>query len=441
MGRHLTAPRQYADAEAPAVPQTAVPGSVHEPPPRLDNSPPVSSSTKLGSSTPSSYPRLRSPSASRWSRFWAPNKAALVVALSQLFGAIMNLCARLLELEGGGMHPVQVVFLRQSVTAVCCLIYMRWSRTPDCSWGKGKTGWLLLIRGMSGFFSVFGLWYSMLYLPLADATVISYFSPSVTVVLCYFFLREPFSRIEALATGMALLGVVLVAQPAALFARPSAPALEPVKNGLPGADHEATAGDRLLAVGAAMVGVFGAAGVFTTLRIIGKRVHPVMSVHVFAVCCTVICTLALGLGPLLNIDQPSLQWATPTSSRQWVLLLALGLSGFAMQYLVTAGLAADSSNRANAMVYTQMLFAPAFDWWVFGHRMGLMSFLGCTLVLGSAIGTVVIVPKKPSPPSPLIEMEEVERQGVAGGDEESSPMLALAPARHLVDEDGRAEKE
>ncbi|PNY26637.1 membrane protein [Tolypocladium capitatum] len=324
------------------------------------------------------------------------------------------------------MHPVQLLLLRQSLTVVFCLAYMWWMKIPDFPFGKREVRWLLVVRGCAGFFAIFGMWYSMMYLPLADATVITFLAPGVAGFMCYFLLHEPFTRIERLATVVALLGVVLIARPTSLFARsstggeePSSPTGElPEQRGLPGADHQTTSQERLVAVGVALLGVLGAAGGFTTLRTIGKRAHPLISVNFFGITSTVICLLALGLSPALDVGQPALRWITPTSATQWVLLLTLGGLGFIKQYLLTAGLSADKSNRANAMVYTHMLFAVAFDRWVFGHRMGLMSFLGCVLILGSAVG-VMFMKKKPPPP----KVEDAERQINLTGEAEGSPML------------------
>ncbi|KAG6021961.1 hypothetical protein E4U41_002352 [Claviceps citrina] len=407
-----------------------------------------------------------SSSSSGRSRFWQANKPAVLVALSQLFGAIMNLSARLLELEDNGMHPVQMLLLRQGVTSLCCVSYMWWMRTPGFPLGRRDIRWLLLARGCTGFFGIFGMWWSMMYLPLADATVITFLAPGVAGFACYLFLREPFTRVERVATLVALLGVVFIAQPGAFFAsgpldeasqvphrhhhhHPHLLLLHPGRpqqqqrrqmhhhhhhprvgtdadqphSSIPGLDHQTTPQERILAVAVGLLGVLGAAGAFTTLRAIGKRAHPLISVNAFAVICTAVCVTCLALGPVLDIGQPSLRWVPPASARQWLLLLSLGVFGFVMQYLLTAGLAADRSNRANAMVYTHMLFAVGFDRWVFGHRMGFMSFAGCTLILGSALGVVLLERPPPPPPLPKVEDLDLERRGHWSGDGEGSPML------------------
>lgn len=348
----------------------------------------------------------------------------------------MNLSARLLELQGDGMHPVQVLLVRQLLTSVGCLVYMWWASISDTSFGTREIRWLLLVRGFTGFFGIMGIWYSMIYLPLADSTVITFLAPGVAGFFCSFILHEPFTRVEQLATVVALLGVVLIARPAALFAEPSPGSAEPLAGpppdrGLPGLGHETTPRERLLAVGMSLLAVAGGAGAFTTLRAIGRQAYPLISVNAFGLVCVVISLPALALGPALDIGRPALRWVASAAPGQWVLLLALALLGFAMQWLLTAGLASERSNCANALIYTHMLFAAAFDRWVFGHRMALMSFLGCALIPRSAID-VLFINKPPSQPSPAPKSDDVERQANAAGGTEESPLLAAPEAVERV---------
>lgn len=61
-----------------------------------------------------------------------------------------------------------------------------------------------------------------------------------------------------------------------------------------------------------------------------------------------------------------------------------------MQFLLTAGLAYEKSSRATNMVYTQMLFALAFDKLVWDTTPGLLSIGGSCLILGSALYVAVL---------------------------------------------------
>jgi drug/metabolite transporter (DMT)-like permease len=238
---------------------------------------------------------------------------------------------------------------------------------------------------------------SLLYLPLADATVITFLSPALAGYACYLLFKEPFTRIEQIASMVSLLGVILIARPTSFFhlgnsnsgphSPPGAPNITSTV-----ADHgyhfpTPTSAQRLSAIAISLLGVAGSACVFTTLRWIGHRAHPLISVNYFAIWCTLVSFAALSIGshippPLGSAD---LHLAFPVSLKQWGMLFFLGTCGFIMQFMMTAGLSHEKSNRATNMVYTNMLFALLFDRWVFGTVPGVWSLLGSGLILGSAI--------------------------------------------------------
>lgn len=76
-----------------------------------------------------------------------------------------------------------------------------------------------------------------------------------------------------------------------------------------------------------------------------------------------------------------------------------------MQFLLTAGLQHEKSSRATNMVYTQMLFALAFDKLVFHTTPGALSIAGSSLILGSALYVALYNNKK-------------KKEGQGRGDEE-----------------------
>jgi drug/metabolite transporter (DMT)-like permease len=180
---------------------------------------------------------------------------------------------------------------------------------------------------------------------------------------------------------------------------------------------------RLIAIGVALLGVLGGSGAFTSIRWIGTRAHPLISVTYFSATGTLVSTAVLVLAPLLDVSQPELRFGLPHSPHQWLYLLLVCVCGFTTQFLLTAGLGAEKSNRATAMVYTHMLFAASFDKWVFGHEMGLVSLGGCGLIVGSALW--VVLTKKSD--APRVGADDVEMAGVTGL--EAAPML-----RHGADD-------
>lgn len=170
---------------------------------------------------------------------------------------------------------------------------------------------------------------SLMYLPTADAVVITFLAPGLSCWACSFLIKEPFTRIEKIGTFVSLIGVTFIARPASLFGSSgAAPPVTGNTDGAPGAgDTKApssaanydnvTPEQRLFAVGIALVGVCGAVSAFVTIRWIGKRAHPLISVNYFAVWCTIVAFVA-------QLTVPGIGFLFPSTARDWFLLLFLG---------------------------------------------------------------------------------------------------------------------
>jgi drug/metabolite transporter (DMT)-like permease len=173
-----------------------------------------------------------------------------------------------------------------SITVILASSYMMVKKTKDFPFGAKGVRLLLFARGFGGFFGVFGMYYSLLYLPLADATVITFLSPVIACAACAILLKEEFSRMEQLAAFISLFGVVLIARPTAIFSYFQQPATGTGVTQSPATSmnnttedapaslyREATSQQKVLAVAVGMVGVLGGATVITTLRWISNRAH------------------------------------------------------------------------------------------------------------------------------------------------------------------------
>jgi len=158
----------------------------------------------------------------------------------------------------------------------------------------------------------------------------------------------------------------------------------------------------------ALLGVMGAACAYTSIRWIGTRAHPLISVNYFSIWCTFVSTVCLAV-------IPSVSFRLPANITEWTLLLGLGASGFVMQFLLTAGLAynpnaaraeanrrsqlamdgeepslqekieASGGSKATSMLYTNMLFALIFDRVIWGVSPSTISWAGSALILASTM--------------------------------------------------------
>ncbi|KAH0388363.1 hypothetical protein KCU89_g16871, partial [Aureobasidium melanogenum] len=121
---------------------------------------------------------------------WRNNKGVFLILLAQATGSTMDAIVRFLQQGGHGMHPFQVIFARMSITALLSTIYMWYTKVPDFPLGAPAVrGWLIL-RALAGFFGLFCLYYSVHYLPLAEATVFRFLVPIITAWACSVFLGQ-----------------------------------------------------------------------------------------------------------------------------------------------------------------------------------------------------------------------------------------------------------
>ncbi|KAL8695267.1 MAG: hypothetical protein Q9218_000165 [Villophora microphyllina] len=282
------------------------------------------------------------------------------------------------------------MFARMGITLLLGSLYMWWAEVEHFPFGPKEVRRLLLARGFGGFFGLLGIYYSLMYLPLGEATVITFLAPIVACWACSVLMHQPFTRKEQVAGFVSLLGVVLIARPISFFSihtgdtpvTGGAADVVPATNATASTRLESvdnvTSAQRLTAVGVALIGVFGAASAYTTIRWIGQRAHPLISVNYFAAWTTIVTTTVL-------LFVPGMDFKLPSGLRQWACLIFLGVCGFIMQIMLTAGLSYEKSSRATNMVYTQMLFALAFDKLVFDTTPGVLSIFGSSLILGSAL--------------------------------------------------------
>ncbi|KAJ0122755.1 hypothetical protein J7T55_003271 [Diaporthe amygdali] len=334
------------------------------------------------------------PNQSVWRSIWENNKGALLILSSVVCGASMDAIARFLQQGGAGFHTLQVITARMGITFILSTLYMWWTSVPYFPLGHPEVrGWLVL-RALFGFVGLFTLYYSVHYLPLAEATVFRFLIPIVTAWACWVVLGQPFTRKELIAGLVALVGVVFIAHPESIFGKVD----DHIHADAASGDlDEVTPAQRMLAILLSVSGVVGASGAYTTIRIMGNRAHALISVNYFALISTVGSAVAL-------LAAPGVGFTMPRSAREWALLVLLGVLGFVLQFLLTSGLQLDKSPKATSMLYTQVIFALIFDWAIWGVLPGGWSLFGGAIIIASTLWSAL---HKPQPPKTKVEAKKV----------------------------------
>ncbi|EKJ77507.1 hypothetical protein FPSE_02380 [Fusarium pseudograminearum CS3096] len=334
---------------------------------------------------------------------YSQNVGLFYVLLAQLFASIMSMTTRLLATGfETKFHALQIIFVRMLATALIGSFYMWREKVPDFPLGPRNVRGLLVLRGMAGSVGLFGLYYSLSYLDVSDATVITFLVPTLTAFIAWVALREPFTLNEALAGLIAFTGVLFVARPAFIFPQNdsfltgSSSDNEGAAKGILSA-VKATPHERTIAICCSIFGSIAAATAYSTIRVIGKRAHSLVSVNYFAVLATISSFLIITL-------HPDLQFEVPKSLAEWAILLSIGVSGFLFQVLLTEGLQREKAGRATNLIYVQLVYAVIIDRVIWGTVPPPASFIGSALIIGSAIW-VALQKKVSSEPKPVSDEE------------------------------------
>lgn len=276
-----------------------------------------------------------------------------------------------------------------------------------------------------------------MYLTVADATVICFLAPLISCLAYSFLLHEPVTSTEKLAGFVSFLGVIVIARPPFLFGAasstkyPSSTDCGHPEGGLQLAnancsvEDDVTAGhvtsaQRMSAIVIGLIGVGGAAVAYITIRWIGNRAHPLVSVNYLSVLSTLVSAICL-------LFIPGIGFRLPADTLEWAYLVSLGVFGFISKFLTTEGLQDKGGSRATNMVYTQLLFALIFDYIFLGIIPGLSSIVGNVLILGSVLYLALHVAESKAEDG--VETLGVEEAGIAENiDAEEEEVARGAPA-------------
>lgn len=268
------------------------------------------------------------------------------MAVGAFWFSVMSL---LVKVAGERLPSAQIVLARAVVTFVLSWAMLRHAGVRP--WGRDRKR--LALRGLVGASSITCFYYSLVHLPMAEATVIQYMNPVFTAVLAGLLLGERMGRREVACVLLSLVGVVLVTHPAALFG--GAARLNP------------------LHVGIALAGALSAASAYTTIRALRDE-HPLVVVFYLPVM-----TIPTAV-PLLA--GAAARWPTPL---EWLVLLGVGATTQVAQLYMTRGLQMERAGRATAVGYVQIVFAAVWGVLFFGEVPDAWSVAGALLIVGSTL--------------------------------------------------------
>ena len=275
-----------------------------------------------------------------------PNNAlaAGLIGTATAFIAATTLLAKALGSEAFGepLHALQIshgrfLFAFIGIASAAAILRPRLSR-PHLG--------LHLARTSFGWAGVTLMFASVAYIPLADATAISFLNPVFGMILAIPLLGERVGRIRWSAAAMAFAGALILLRPTPESFQPAA----------------------LLALGAAMV--MGVELIF--IKKLAQRENPFQ-----------ILLVNNALGVLIASAAVIPFWQAP-SGAQWGLLIALGLCMATAQAFFVNGMARADASFVAPFSYGTLIFAALYDSLFYGSLPDAVTLLGAGVILAGA---------------------------------------------------------
>lgn len=282
-----------------------------------------------------------------------------------LSAASFALMGCLVKLAGNWHVPLlQIIFVRALISIVLSLGDIARARVHPLGQRRG----LLFARGLAGFVALTGVFYAILHLPYAQATVLQYLHPVFTALLAFWFLAESPTRATLACIILSLIGLGWMVSP--YF------------------DGAETTGIPLLAITAGLGGALGSGIAYTLVRKLVTTEHPSVIVLYFPMVC---------LPGTLLVGFDDFVWPTLEA---WLALIGVGVFTQLGQVSLTRAMQFDSASRTTSLSYLQIVFAALLGWIIFGEIPTTATLIGASLILLGAFISALLQRPRPTAPRP-----------------------------------------
>ena len=261
-----------------------------------------------------------------------------------------SLMGLFVKLAGRRLGSMEIVLAR-SVITLGLSWWSLWRLGVD-PFGTNRR--LLLVRGTLGSTALLCYFYSIVHLPLGEATLIQYTNPVFATVLAAVILDESLRPAEIVCLVTSLVGVVFIVHPPAVFGG-SAPPQNP------------------LYIAAALAGAACSGAAYTLVRKMRGTEHPIVIVSYLPL-----------LGVPMSLPFALADWTWPNAA-EWLILLGVGVTTQLAQINMTRGLQLERTARATTAGYLQVAFAVLWGAVFLGEIPDGWTLAGATTIIGSTL--------------------------------------------------------
>lgn len=287
--------------------------------------------------------------------------------LSALSFTVMAAIVKYVGMGGVTTHtPLgELVFFRSFFALVPVLLWLAYARPLSAAFRTNNLKGHIR-RGLIGSTGMFLGFTALLFLPLPDATALSYAAPLLSVVLAAIMLKEVIRMYRWTAVFIGLIGVVIMLLPSlTLGSGPSADG-------------------HLKGTVFALLGATCAAFAMIEVRRLTSTEHTGAIVVYFSLTTTLM-SLVTFVG---GYFYPEYAWAWP-SARDFGVLALIGIFGGIGQILLTHCYRFADASIIAPFDYTSMIWALLIGWLVFEQVPERMVLIGAVIVMCSGIFVIL----------------------------------------------------
>lgn len=272
-------------------------------------------------------------------------KGALLILAAE---GVLAMMAGIIKHLSNELPSEQIVFFRNLFGLVFLLPVLLRQGVSEL---KTEHLRLHLLRAVTGIGAMYGFFYSIAHLPLAEAAIVKLTTPFFLPIIAYLWLSERINRTTRWSILVGFVGALFIMKPGS-------------------AEFSIAA---LVGLGAAFLASFAK----VTIRRMSNTESSSRIVFYFST-----------VGTLVTVIPASINWVTP-GTQLWPWILALGIFGTIGQLLMTRAYQVAKPGQIGPYVYSSVVYASLIGWIFWGELMVLTSLIGCILIISAGMMNVL----------------------------------------------------